>query len=341
VDPGAALRVDGDWAGVSFFRTAGVGGMGRAQATTGMKSRRKDRRNLIKASDERYTGMRLGTLPGAARKKRMPELPDVELFRRSSLKPVTGRRIDSVDVRAPRIVRGLSAGEFTRRVAGRRITAVQRHGKYLFFRLDKGCVVLHFGLSGRLKFGAGAPAAEDRVVFHLDRGDVTYANRRMIGGVGVAADADEVIRGKSLGPDAASVSKAVFTRRFLAHGGEAKAAFMDQSVIAGIGNVYADEILFQAGVHPRQPLAPLGAAGIGRLHSVMKRVIATAIRHGGDRSALPASYLTPRRRRNGRCPQCRSELRQMSVHGRTTFFCPIDQPIRRAATSRNSTARAS
>ncbi|MBV9080995.1 MAG: Fpg/Nei family DNA glycosylase [Elusimicrobia bacterium] len=260
----------------------------------------------------------------------MPELPDVETILRDAKKDLVGRTIQGAEVRSPRILGRLPAERFAEEVKGERLDGARRYGKYLFLRTDHGpWIVFHFGLTGLLKGPADSlpPTGEDRVIFRLDRGVFAYANRRMIGRVGLTDDPDAFVSGKELGPDALSVTEKEFTRRLAGRSGELKAALMDQTFVAGLGNVYVDEIMYQARLHPRSPTSSLSDADRRRIYRTMMNVLKTAIDLGAEREKMPDNFLTPHRRKRGECPRGHGPFQIITAAGRTTYFCPSCQPL--------------
>ena len=265
----------------------------------------------------------------------MPELPDVELYKRHLDSTSLGRRIEKVAVNDARILAGISAREFARRLEGNRFESSRRHGKHLLVRLARdGWLTMHFGMTGYLHY-FDDPADDpkyDRVRFDFERGHLAYVNRRMLGRVGLTEHADAFIRDEGLGPDAldpafdeAALERAIDRRRR-----DVKSLLMDQSVVAGIGNIYADEILFQARLHPKLPARDLDPKQRIHLFRAIKEVLQTAIdcAAGAEQflDRLPSGYLLPAREKGRRCPRCGSEIRSFKHHGRTTYFCPKCQP---------------
>lgn len=262
----------------------------------------------------------------------MPELPDVEVLKRHLDTNALGRPIARTAVADARILDGISAQRLATLLKRRRFQSSRRHGKHLFVRLDEGgWLTLHFGMSGGLElFDAGGDEPRfTRVRFDFEDGShLAYTARRMLGRVGLAEDADEFIRNKALGPDA--LDERLNPDRVADALGKGrrgiKAALMDQSVMAGIGNIYSDEILFQARIHPAVPVAALGRERLRQLSTEIRNVLETAIRHGAGSERfidrLPAGYLLPRREKGGACPRCGSRIQTIKMSGRTAYYCP-------------------
>jgi formamidopyrimidine-DNA glycosylase len=264
----------------------------------------------------------------------MPELPDVELYKRRLDGHALHRKITGVVVSDARILGELKKARFVARLKGNRLEASRRHGKHLLVRLARdGWLTLHFGMTGDLRY-VEPPEAEvpyDRVRFEFKGGSLAYINRRMLGRVGLADDADAFIAAEELGPDAldpafdlAALSAALDGRR------EVKAALMDQRVVAGIGNIYADEILFQSRLHPKTPGQTLGKAKRRALFGKIREVLETAISTGAGAEQflerLPKNHLLPQRHEGGVCPRCHKKLATLKAAGRTSYYCPRHQP---------------
>jgi formamidopyrimidine-DNA glycosylase len=253
----------------------------------------------------------------------VPELPDVEGFRRTFARVATGRRIVRVDVTDGRIVRNASAGALDRALRGRRFARPERHGKWMIARTDGPAVLLHFGMTGDVGWGPDARGRHrhDRVIFVLDRGEVRYRNMRLFGGVWLAHDRSEIagILG-GLGPDALGMRRDAFLERLARRRGGLKAALMDQGVVAGVGNIVADEVLWRARLHPHRRVEGLSEEERRRLHSRLDDVLRRSVRGG----FVPAGrgWLTGVRGEPGAsCPRCRAPLRRTTAAGRTTYFC--------------------
>ena len=264
----------------------------------------------------------------------MPELPDVELYRRTLDGHALHQRIARVVVSDARILGDLAAKDFAARLEGNRLQSSRRHGKHLLVQLARdGWLTIHFGMTGSLEYvePAGEDVAYGRVRLDLKDGSLVYVNRRMLGRVGLADDAGAFIRAEGLGPDAldpafdpAALSAALDGRR------EVKAVLMDQSLVAGIGNLYADEILFQARLHPRTPGRALSKPKRQRLFEKTKTVLQAAIDCGAGAEQLverlPKGWLLPQRHEGGTCPRGHGKLATLKAAGRTSYCCPRCQP---------------
>lgn len=252
----------------------------------------------------------------------MPELPDVEGFRRV-LAQHTGKRIRRVLVKDAGVVRGASSRRFAATLQGRRFREPDRHGKWLIARTDADPVLLfHFGMTGSLSWHApGEPARRDeRIIFSLPKGELRYRDLRKLQGLRLLRqDGLKKLLGK-LGPDALRISQKALLEG-LAGRRQIKAALMDQRVIAGLGNLLVDEILWRARIAPARKSNALEQREAKAIYREMRRVLRAAIPTG--RVPPRPSWLTGRRdRQEAKCPRCASKLRRATIAGRTTVWCP-------------------
>jgi formamidopyrimidine-DNA glycosylase len=164
----------------------------------------------------------------------------------------------------------------------------------------------------------------------FDRGAMAYVSRRRLGHIGIVEDPEAFFRARRIGPDALDLTEADFLDRLGGRRGGVKSALMNQTVMAGIGNVYADEILFQANLHPRTRLSGLDRRHREALYHALRRVLMAAVEAGagserfGDR--VPNDFLLPHRREGGHCPRCGHAVRRVQAAGRRSYFCARCQP---------------
>jgi len=259
----------------------------------------------------------------------MPELPDVESFRRILQRNASRHVITKVEVRDEWILRGVSAQALRTQVQGKRLTSTSRHGKYLFAALEpKGFLVFHFGMTGYFQsYRHHEPERQyNRVIFQLDDGKrIAFNCRRRLGSIRYVQDPGSFIVKQNLGPDALEVDFETYLKRLQSKKGAVKCVLMDQSVLSGIGNLYADEILFNARIHPRRPVATMNDRQTRLLFDATRRVLKTAVDRNADASHFPRTYLIHHRRKGGTCPRGGSLLETLSACGRTAYFCPREQ----------------
>lgn len=257
----------------------------------------------------------------------MPELPDVEGFRRV-LAEHAGDRIRSVEVRDAGVLRGVSEGRLGRALRGHRFEEPYRRGKWLIAPAEGPVLILHFGMTGSLSWHPSGEAEHrhDRVVWRLDGGELRFRDMRKLQGVRLARDerdAERLLAG--LGPDALDLSRAGLAARLGGRRGRLKSALTDQSVIAGLGNLLADEICWRARIDPLRQARDLDEDETGALYRAMRRVLRESV--GAERVPPRRTWLTGARDDpEGRCPRCGTPLSRRSVSGRTTVWCGHCQP---------------
>jgi formamidopyrimidine-DNA glycosylase len=255
----------------------------------------------------------------------MPELPDVETYRRYLDAHALDQTIERVSVLSPRLLEDVSAHSLARGLKQHRLRSTHRHGKYLFVRLDDArWLALHFGMDGELAYyeHPREPPPHTGVLIGFANGfDLAYVSTRKLGRMTLIADPEEYVARKRLGPDALMLDRKAFlaTARQARHA--AKAWLMDQQVIAGVGNIYSDEILFHAGVQPQRPIRGCSDAELTRLFASMRKVLDAAVAAGADPSRMPRDFLLQARHAGGACPRCGALLRTLRAMGRTAYFC--------------------
>ena len=268
----------------------------------------------------------------------MPELPEVETIRRDLTSRIVGRIIVEawVSSDAPKLVQDESAAAFCRRLVGRRIGELDRRGKYLLIRLEGGLTwIVHLRMTGGLIHARGGRPEERflRARFRLDDGShVCYVDLRKLGTMWLVDDESKVV-GK-LGPE--PLGEAFGPRelhRLLAkRSAPVKAVLLDQAAIAGIGNIYADEALFEAGIRPAKAARALSRRAAERLHRAVQKVLVEALE---DRGSSFRDYVDAEgeqgmhqlrvkvfRRTGERCYVCGRAIKRVRVGGRSTHYCP-------------------
>jgi formamidopyrimidine-DNA glycosylase len=259
----------------------------------------------------------------------MPELPDVEVFKRYFDATSLHQRIDDVEVRSAYVLKGVSGRELARRLKGGRFESTRRHGKHLFVRADGDFWLrLHFGMTGSLhyfKHQEQAPTHARVLFVFANNYRLAFADQRKFGQVGLLADVDQFLKKRALGPDALDVDLAKFKKVLGKRRGAVKSILMNQKLIAGIGNIYADEILFRARMHPATEISGLGDKALTKLFRATRYVLKKAIAAKADIDLMPKSWLLPQRHKGGKCPRCAGKLTTAKIGGRTAWFCACCQ----------------
>jgi formamidopyrimidine-DNA glycosylase len=274
----------------------------------------------------------------------MPELPEVETVKNELLPHVIGHCIIGIDLDWDGIVRYSSPDEFRDRLLGQTITGLTRRGKYLIFNLTSaGFLIIHLKMSGSLLLKTAAESNERfvRAIIYLDNETaIIFRDPRKFGRMWLATDSMEI--DTKLGPEPLSPA---FTAELLAQllknrSAPVKALLLDQSLIAGIGNMYADEALFAAKIHPLMPGKNLSSEETARLHHAIQQVLQAGIKNKG---ASIINYFRPSgapgtahfefqvaHRRGQSCPVCGTPLQRIVMRNRGAYLCPSCQPLRKS-----------
>ncbi|MGM0665013.1 MAG: Fpg/Nei family DNA glycosylase [Thermodesulfobacteriota bacterium] len=262
----------------------------------------------------------------------MPELPDVEIFRQYMESTSLQQEIRNVEVPGKDMLEGTSASRLKKVLRGRLFQNARRHGKYLFGGLDEeGWLVLHFGMTGFLSYfrDEKQSTSHKRLLIRFSNGyTLAYHCLRKLGKIALADDLNRFIEEKGLGPDplGSSFDLETFSNTMSASRAAVKSTLMNQKLLAGIGNIYSDEILFQAGIRPGVKTRDLSDKDLESIYiEITQNVLPTAIEARADPSRLPASFIIPHRHGGGACPLCGTALRKTRIGGRTAYFCPQHQ----------------
>jgi formamidopyrimidine-DNA glycosylase len=246
----------------------------------------------------------------------MPELPEAERARQT-LETVTGRRIAAVDDRDSYVCRPHAPGEIADALIGHEFASAHRRGKFLWLKTADGPTLgLHLGMAGQIVTdGPGDTPRWDRFAVEFDDGTrFALRDKRRLGRAILNPDFRHV------GPDAATVGREEFRRLIGSGRAPVKARLLDQRAISGVGNLLADQVLWQAGIAPGRLVSDLDTEDLDRLRRELRSAVRSAIRKGGAHTGkfIPA-------RREGVCPRCGHSLQRARIGGRTTYWCPVDQ----------------
>ncbi len=247
----------------------------------------------------------------------MPELPEAERARQT-LEAVLGRRITHVDDRDTYVCRPHAPGEIAGALIGHEFASAYRRGKFLWLETTDGPTLgLHLGMAGRIVLeGGGDTPRWDRFAVEFDDG-VRFAlrDKRRLGRAILNPDFSHV------GPDAATVRREDFRRLIGTGRAPVKVRLLNQRAISGVGNLLADEALFQARIAPARIVSTLTVEDLDRLRRELRSAIRSAIRRGG----VHTGEFVAVRDRDGRCPNCGHPLARARLGGRTTYWCPVCQ----------------
>jgi formamidopyrimidine-DNA glycosylase len=275
----------------------------------------------------------------------VPELPEVETVRLRLAPGLEGRILERVEIGDARLVRPYEPDAVAAELEGERVSALERRGKYLIVRFESGRdLLVHLRMTGSLRHAPGGSLEDDpyrRAVVRLDDGsDVAYRDVRRFGTwlLLEPGELDSYLAGR-LGPEplARSFTAAALAQRLAGRRAPLKSALLDQRVIAGLGNIYVDEALWRAHLHPRRPAGGLDEDELRRLHRSIRRVLELGIARQG---ATLRDYATPDGgsgsmqdefnvygRAGEPCPRCGTPIERNTLGGRGTWTCPTCQPL--------------
>jgi formamidopyrimidine-DNA glycosylase len=254
-------------------------------------------------------------------------LPEVETVVRSLRPSLVGRRILNAEFGQLRVLRGLPH-DTAQALAGQRVVAIERYGKFIGIRLERGFLTVHLGMTGKLLIDA-ARTKWTHAIFTLDKGSLLYDDPRQFGRIEYGATIPD--RVAALGPEPLEVSLEEFARRVKQRKSPIKAVLLNQAVVRGVGNIYADEALFRAGVHPKRIAASLRRDRVAKVYEAMRAVLSEAIEGRGssvsnyvDANGCQGSFQQLHRvyQRTGEpCLVCGTPVKRILVAQRSTHFC--------------------
>jgi formamidopyrimidine-DNA glycosylase len=278
----------------------------------------------------------------------MPELPEVETVARGLARRVLGCTIEWVHLNRADVIHGAGV-PLCAALHGRRIKRIDRVGKQILIRTDgPASLMVHLGMTGRLVAVHPETPIEPHthvwITLQHRRLEIRFNDSRRFGGIWLLTDGEQAgwigRRRPRVGPDALQMTFEEFARR-LARRRQLKAVLLDQQVLGGVGNIYCDESLHRAGLHPATPADRLDPSALKRLYQAIKRILAQAVKAGGSsisdyRNAdnSPGWFQLRHRvydRKGEPCRRCGTAIRRMVVAGRGTFICPKCQPAPRVA----------
>ena len=257
----------------------------------------------------------------------MPELPEITLFKTYLEETSLNKKIRKIDflhlgaLQAPK-------EDFEAALKGTEFKSTHRLGKYLIVETSgKKALVLHFGMTGKLEFfRSQEPPKYARVIFSFDEDEhLAFVCRRKLGKLFLTDGAAAFRENHELGEDALELSEEEFLQLLDDKGAAIKSVLTDQHVLAGIGNVYSDEMLYQCKIHPKTKTDALSTREKKKLYKKMREVLEMAIDREGVRQEFPKDYLISHRKEGEDCPNGKGKIKKIKVSGRSTYFCPSCQ----------------
>lgn len=262
----------------------------------------------------------------------MPELPEVEMARRHLQATSLHQTILSARVLDGRILAGVSAARLEQALTGRQFECALRHGKRLFLKLqDDLWLTLHLGLTGSLiclKGGAEEPSHTRLLLIFENGSRLAFDDPRIFGQAGLTRSPQIFLEERKIGPDALQQDLNGYLESMLGRKGLIKPALLNQRIVAGLGNLYADEALFQAGICPKA--RALAALPLTALFSSIQETLKASLAVNADLEKLPESYLLPHRHPGGKCPRDGALLSREKIGGRTSYYCPAHQKMNKS-----------
>ena len=260
----------------------------------------------------------------------MPELPEVERFKRYIDSTSLNQKITKAEIKNEKILENMSKKNIEKKLINAQIIQTSRIGKYLFLLLEpKSYLILHFGMTGNIKYFKNLneePAHTRLLITFSNNYHLAYDCQRLFGIVTITKDKTTYIKDKQLGPDALLIKESAFIEQLKNRSTKIKSLLLNQKILCGIGNIYADEILFQSRIHPATKCGNLTKHQKRTLYSNISFVLTTAINHNAIIEHYPHTFLLPHRKKDNICPLNRNhELKTVKISGRTTYYCPIHQ----------------
>jgi formamidopyrimidine-DNA glycosylase len=258
----------------------------------------------------------------------MPELPDVEELKQYMDATSLYKAIKKAEVRDTQVLENVTEKKLERALKGNKFKSTRRHGKYLFVNLSSGkFLLMHFGMTGALKYfkDENEEPEHTRLLISFKNGYyLAYDNQRKLGKLDIIKNVADYIKKNNLGMDALDPDFNFQKFKESTKGKRAmiKSFLMNQKIVAGIGNIYSDEILFQAKIYPKTRINTLSEKELKKLFKIIKDVMKRSIDKRANPDKLPDSFIIPHRNKGDKCPVCGKEIDKITVSGRSAYYCP-------------------
>lgn len=253
----------------------------------------------------------------------MPELPEIESFKEYFESKASKKTVSKVDVNDEMVLEG-SGRSFQMRMKDQTFGSPSRFGKYLFVELScEESLIFHFGMTGKFQYYKEDEEEPkySQIIFNLkDGGKLAYVCSRKLGRLGLVDSKEDFIKEHELGPDALSLKWEGFQEAMKGRSGKVKSILMNQKVIAGIGNIYSDEILFQADIAPQTGVDKLDEKELKAIYEKIKSVLPEVIKNR-RKDKYPEGFLHDFRKEGATCPKCGGEIVKATVGGRSAYYC--------------------
>jgi formamidopyrimidine-DNA glycosylase len=262
----------------------------------------------------------------------MPELPEVESFKRYFDKTSLRQKIKRVRLAAPGMLFHSTEKEVLDNLEGNTFTETRRHGKFFFALLKRnGALMLHFGMTGDLvyhKSDKNSPIRFALLIEFANGKNLAFQDTRKLGMIGWVDNVDAFIQRQGYGEDALKISEKEFVASLQKRKTAIKTAIMNQRVVAGVGNEYSDEILFRSSIHPESPANALSDAKLKEIYSHMKSVLKVAVKRRAGQKKMSEFFFLENRRAGLKCPEgCKGFTEFKTIGGRSAYFCPGCQKL--------------
>ncbi len=259
----------------------------------------------------------------------MPELPDVEVFKKYMNSTALHKKIDKVKIENTKILEDIKVENLKEKLKGSKFIETIRYGKYLFVQIDNGeFLLIHFGMTGYLKYfkNKDSKPSHERMILEMNNGyNLAFSNQRLLGKINLVDSYKDYIKSHELGPDALKIEKDQFKKLFNQRPAYIKSILMDQSKICGIGNIYSDEICYQMNIHPKTKSDNLEESEVEELYEKMISILEEAIYKKSKDNNLPEDWLIPKRSEGNECPKCKGKIKKIKISGRSSYYCPVCQ----------------
>ncbi|MFH1767689.1 MAG: bifunctional DNA-formamidopyrimidine glycosylase/DNA-(apurinic or apyrimidinic site) lyase [Candidatus Omnitrophota bacterium] len=263
----------------------------------------------------------------------MPELPEVETIKRRLIKEIVNRRIKKIVIKDSRLIKGIPPKIFKKRVEGKKIQDISRRGKVLIIKLDKSLfLIFHLRISGWIIVGRGEERFSRLAFFLSDNKILHFCDQRVLGEIKLIDDWRKLPLIKRMGPELFDINKEAFVALFKERTTRVHPLLMNQEFIAGVGNIYAQEVLFLAGLHPGRKVSSLTKGELEKIYCFLNFVLKAAIRKKGSsvdtyrqvdgHEGSYVSCLTVYQRQKQPCVKCKTPIKRMVISGRGVCFCP-------------------